>query len=65
MKRISFFLTFFILLTSCGVYKNYERPNDIKVDGIYGSAQSGDSLGFGDLNWRTVFTDPKLQALIE
>ncbi|MDE5787992.1 MAG: TolC family protein, partial [Bacteroidaceae bacterium] len=65
MKRISFFLTFFILLTSCGVYKNYERPDDIKVDGIYGSAQSGDSLGFGDLNWRTVFTDPTLQALIE
>lgn len=65
MKRISFFITFFILLSSCGVYKNYERPDDIKVDGIYGSAQSGDSLGFGDLYWRAVFTDPKLQALIE
>ena len=40
---------FLILLTGCGVYKNYERPADITTDGIYGSAQSGDSLGMGDL----------------
>jgi len=56
---------FLILLTGCGVYKNYERPADITADGIYGSAQSGDSLGMGDLTWRQVFTDPQLQALIE
>ena len=56
---------FLILLTGCGVYKNYERPADITTDGIYGSAQSGDSLGMGDLTWRQVFTDPQLQALIE
>ena len=53
------------LLTSCGLYKNYERPADISVEGIYGTAQSGDSLGLGDLSWREVFTDPQLQALIE
>ena len=54
-----------LFLSSCGVFKNYERPNDINVEGIYGSAQSGDSLGLGDLAWREVFTDPQLQALIE
>ena len=37
------------MMSSCGVYKNYERPNEITVNGIYGNAESGDSLGFGDL----------------
>ena len=52
-------------LSSCGLYKNYERPEDITVEGIYGRALSGDSLGLGDLSWREVFTDPQLQAIIE
>lgn len=54
-----------LLLSSCGTYKNYERPADISVEGIYGAALSGDSLGLGDLSWHEVFTDPQLQALIE
>lgn len=54
-----------LFMSSCGVYKNYERPTDISVEGIYGTALSGDSLGLGDLSWREVFTDAKLQALIE
>ncbi|HBE54670.1 MAG TPA: multidrug transporter [Prevotellaceae bacterium] len=53
------------LLGSCGVYKSYERPASISADGIYGDAQSGDSTGLGDIEWRQVFTDPTLQALIE
>lgn len=52
------------LMSSCGVFKSYERPNDLKVSGIYGNAESGDSLGFGDMQWKEVFTDPTLQALI-
>ena len=51
-------------LSSCGVYKNYERPAEIKADGIYGDAQDG-SRSMGELKWREVFTDPTLQALIE
>lgn len=54
-----------LMLSGCGVYKNYERPSDISVEGIYGTAQNGDSLGLGDLSWREIFTDPQLQALIE
>lgn len=66
MKHISFIVfSSLILLSSCGLYKNYERPEDIKVDGIYGRALSGDSLGLGDLSWREVFTDPLLQGIIE
>ncbi len=53
------------VLCGCGVTKNYHRPDDITTDGIYGDAQSGDSLGLGDLKWREIFTDPVLQKLIE
>ncbi|MBP5380874.1 MAG: TolC family protein [Bacteroidaceae bacterium] len=68
MKRISFLIinfSFLILFAGCGVFKNYERPDDISVEGIYGTAAIGDSLGLGDLSWREVFTDPQLQAIIE
>lgn len=60
-------LTATALLSSCGLYKSYERPSDIQMDGLYrtNSAQSGDSLGMASLQWREVFTDPKLQMLIE
>ncbi len=54
-----------LALSACGTMKNYERPTDIRTDGIYGDAQSGDSLGLGDLPWRQVFTDPQLQPIIE
>ncbi|MBE6254121.1 MAG: TolC family protein [Prevotella sp.] len=54
------------LLTGCGLYKNYERPADIRTDGLYGSAQVGNTeQSLGAKAWREFFTDPTLQALIE
>lgn len=53
------------LMSSCGVYKSYERPASINTEGIYGDALSGDSTGLGDIEWHQVFTAPTLQALIE
>ena len=53
------------LLSSCSLFKNYERPADINTDGIYGDAQSGEEKGLGDIQWREIFTDPQLQTLIE
>ena len=55
-------------LTGCGVMKNYNRDkvaHPIETENLYGDAQSGDSLGLGDLKWRELFTDPTLQTLIE
>lgn len=55
-------------LTGCGVMKNYDREKvaqPMEMENLYGDAQSGDSLGLGDLKWRELFTDPTLQALIE
>ena len=54
-----------MLLSSCQLYKNYERPADIITDGIYGDMQTAGDNSLGDLKWRDIFTDPKLQALIE
>ena len=54
-----------LLLNSCSLYKNYERPSDIITDGIYGDMQTAGDNSLGDLKWRDIFTDPQLQALIE
>ena len=67
MKRISLFhfLIISLLMSSCQLYKNYERPNDIITDGIYGDMQTAGDNSLGDLGWRDLFTDPMLQTLIE
>ena len=54
-----------LLLSSCVLYKNYERPADIITDGIYGDMQTAGDNSLGDLKWRDIFSDPTLQALIE
>ena len=60
-----------MLLSSCGLYNKYERP-DVHTQGLIRDAVSdADTLvtntdeNFGDLPWREVFTDPQLQQLIE
>lgn len=60
-----------VLTGSCGIYNKYERP-DVKVSGIVRDTVSvvdtlavADTASFGNLPWRSVFTDPQLQALID
>ena len=67
MKNIIMTLTAAALMSSCGIYKSYERPEDIKTDGLYGQGieETSDSLGLAALPWRSLFTDPALQTLIE
>lgn len=55
-----------LLMSSCQLYKNYDRSEyNIITDGIYGEMQTAGDNSLGDLKWRDIFTDPKLQALIE
>ena len=65
LKNITVMMLAAALMSSCGIFKNYERPADINTDGIYGDALSGGGASMGDLNWRDIFTDPQLQQLIE
>lgn len=60
------------LLSSCHIYKAYDRPEDINADGIYRDPISltdtlavTDTTNMGNLPWKEIFKDPKLQALIE
>lgn len=58
------------LLSSCHIYKSYDRPEDITVAGLYrdtlagGDTLAADTANFGNLPWKEVFTDTRLQALI-
>jgi NodT family efflux transporter outer membrane factor (OMF) lipoprotein len=59
-----------VLMSSCGLYKKYERPEvTVNTSAVMRDAEqyanTTDSLGFGDVAWREVFTDPQLQELIE
>jgi NodT family efflux transporter outer membrane factor (OMF) lipoprotein len=67
MKKQILLLTIALTsLSSCGIYKSYERPVDLQTDGLYGAVQTGnDPQGTGAMHWREFFTDPTLQALIE
>ena len=57
-------------MTGCkSLYGNYERP-DVKTNGIVRDPVDDKTAleganDFGNLSWRSVFTDPQLQALIE
>lgn len=59
------------LLSSCHIYKAYDRPEDILTEGLYRDTVApddtlvSDTANFGNVPWREVFTDPQLQAYIE
>lgn len=60
-----------LTMTSCGLYNKYERP-EVNTQGLVRDPLSlTDTLGvtdttsFGNLPWRSVFTDPQLQTLIQ
>ena len=75
MKNIIFksfnFLIAVSLLSGCGLYNKYERP-EVDTKGLVRDTVSitdtlavADTTTFGNLPWRSVFTDPQLQALIQ
>lgn len=64
-----------VLLSGCkayhSLYDDYERP-EVKTDNVVRNPiddnaylSSADSTGFGNLPWRSVFTDANLQTIIE
>lgn len=60
-----------VLLNSCGLYNKYERP-DVNTQGLVRDVVADndtlavtDTACFGNLPWRSVFTDPQLQQHIE
>ncbi|MCI5560575.1 MAG: TolC family protein [Phocaeicola sp.] len=52
------------LLSGCGIYKSYKRPESISTENIYRDIESVEEKSLGELSWKEVFTDPSLQVLI-
>jgi len=72
MKKFMIFAAVTLLMSSCGLYNKYERPENVETSGLIRDVLSDrdtlvvqDTASFGNLPWREVFTDPQLQALIE
>ena len=60
------------MMSSCHIYKSYTRPDSVDASGIYRDPASAtdtlaaaDTTNFGNVSWKEVFRDAKLQALIE
>ncbi len=55
-----------LALSSCGIYTTYKPATEVPDD-LYGrEVAAADTFGnFSNLDWREIFTDPQLQALIE
>ena len=60
------------MMSSCHIYKSYDRPETIDASGIYrdpnaeaSALATTDTTNMGNLPWQEVFRDVKLQALIE
>lgn len=71
MKKLIMIMSASLLLGSCGLYNKYDRP-EVNTKGLVRDVTSNtdtlavsDTTSFGNLPWRSVFTDPQLQTLIE
>lgn len=68
MKRILpvIYIMYMMALSSCSVYRNYQRPQDLPTDSLYRDmpTASADTASLGDLPWQEVFRDTLLQRLI-
>ena len=65
MKRLIFLSIVSCLLTGCGIYGKYSRP-DMEIEAQYRHMENtADTATIASLSWREFFADLRLQALIE
>ncbi len=66
IKTIIFLFSTTLILVSCGVRKQYERPTDVVNENLFRTDQlPKDSTSLGNLSWREFFSDPILQKHID
>lgn len=66
MKKIIYITLCALVLSSCNIYRKFERP-EVDVPESYrhpSDTVSLDSLSFGNLTWTEIYTDTCLQSLI-
>lgn len=67
MKRLILIVSLFagLGMSSCRVYRAYQRPDLPAIDSLYRQPLPADTASLADLSWRELFTDPLLQRLID
>lgn len=68
MKKIFYIAICAVLLNSCHIYRDYQRPEGLPVDSLYRNinpSEVADTSNLGMLSWKEVFRDTCLQRLIE
>lgn len=66
MKKITYIILFTLFLSSCNIYRKFERP-EMNVADSYRNLDTTaivDTATIADLNWTEIYTDPNLQVLI-
>src|SRR5688572_15719348 len=58
------FLSLILLAGACRVNKPYERPQSVTPEKFRGEA-TADTLSIADKQWKEMFTDSRLTALID
>ena len=73
MRKIILTIAAVAVVSSCSIYRKYQRPEDlVPMDSLYRAELTSpedaraaeDSTSFGYMPWEEMFTDPHLQALI-
>ena len=70
MRKITYLFIICInvaLLSSCHIYRNYQRPDNLPTDSLFRDADNQpltDSLSLGDLPWQEIFQDTLLQQYL-
>ncbi|KAA4568964.1 efflux transporter outer membrane subunit [Bacteroides ovatus] len=65
MKKIAIYIISALMLTGCSTYSRYHRA-EIPTENLYRTLPAGiDTVTIASMSWREMFTDRKLQSLIE
>jgi NodT family efflux transporter outer membrane factor (OMF) lipoprotein len=54
-----------LLFSSCNLYRKYSSDATVRNDVMGDVVNPQDTLSMGSIDWRTIFSDPQLQRLIE
>ena len=53
------------MMSGCGIYTNYQRPETLPVDSLYRDISvDADTTSIATLSWRELFTDSRLAEWI-
>ena len=66
MKKITYIILFTLFLSSCNIYRKFERPEMTVADSYRNLDTTAivDTATIAYLNWTEIYTDPNLQVLI-